>query len=174
MIVTRHTDARAALFAGALSASLLCGAWFFQYVLGYAPCIMCYWQRYAHMAVFAIAAAIFLARAAFGPGKGLPKQLGPILLILMLLVSAGLGAFHVGVEFGWWEGPKACAASNVGDLGIIDPNDPLAILDAPAGPISCSDVAWAFLGISMAGWNALLSVLGAVGVWRLGFKTEAL
>ncbi|MEM9599702.1 MAG: disulfide bond formation protein B [Pseudomonadota bacterium] len=171
----KHADARAALFAGALSLSLLCGAWFFQYVLGYAPCIMCYWQRYAHMAVLAVAIAVILARGAFGvsasgQGRGLPLWLGPVLLILLLLFSAGLGGFHVGVEFGWWEGPKACAAGAVGDLPTIDPDDPLSFLDNPIRPPACSDVAWAFLGISMAGWNALISLLGAIGVWVLTFR----
>lgn len=174
----QHSDARAALFAGGLSAALLCGAWFFQYVLGYAPCIMCYWQRYAHMAVFAIALAVILSRAVFGSGsagkaRGLPLWLGPALLMLALLYSAGLGSFHVGVEFGWWEGPKACAAGAIGDLPKIDPNDPLGFLDNPIKPPACSDVAWAFLGISMAGWNALISLLGAVGVWYLGFRKAA-
>ena len=172
----RHSDARAALFAGALSLALLCGAWIFQYGLGYAPCIMCYWQRYAHMAVVAVAMAVILARAAFGAVpplgtlRGLPKWMGPSLLILLLLTSAKLGAFHVGVEFGWWDGPKACAAGSIGDLGPIDSNDPLAFLDKPIGPVTCSDVAWSLLGISMAGWNALLSLLGAIGTWRLGFR----
>ncbi|WP_298916646.1 disulfide bond formation protein B [uncultured Algimonas sp.] len=170
----RHSDARAALFAGLLSLALLCGAWFFQYVLGYAPCIMCYWQRQAHIAVIAVAVAVILARAAFGEGpegrgRGLPKWLGPLLLIALLLFSAGLGAFHVGVELGLWEGPQACAAVEVGELGAIDPNDPLSMLDKPVGPIACSDVAWSLLGISMAGWNALASLLGVLGTWKLGF-----
>lgn len=171
----RHKDTRAALFGGALSLSLLVGAWVFQYGLGYAPCIMCYWQRHAHIAVIAAAVAIILARAAFGEtedgqAKGLPLWLGPLLLILLLLFSAGLGGFHVGVEFGWWDGPQACAAGSISDLGPIDPNDPLAILDGPLKGPACSDVPWAFLGISMAGWNALISLFGAVGVYRLGFS----
>lgn len=169
----RHSDARAALFAGVLSLGLLCGAWIFQYGFGYAPCIMCYWQRHAHKAVLAVAVAVLLARAAFGEdedgnAKGLPLWLGPTLLIALLLVSAGLGSFHVGVEFGWWEGPKACAAGALGEMTQIDPDDPLAFLDDPVGPVACSDVVWSFLGLSMAGWNALLSLAGAVGTWILG------
>ena len=169
----RHSDARAALFAGALSLGLLCGAWFFQYGLGYAPCIMCYWQRHAHKAVLAAAIAVLLARAAFGEdeagqARGLPLWLGPLLLTGLLLVSAGLGGYHVGVEFGWWEGPKACAAGAIGSMAEIDPTDPLSFLDDPIGPIACSDVVWSFLGISMAGWNALISLAGAIGTWILG------
>ena len=158
----KRPDARAALFGFVISAALLGGAWFFQYVLGYAPCIMCYWQRHAHKVVLAVAAATIAAHA-FG---GLPRWLGPMLLVSAFVGSFVLGAFHVGVEFGLWDGPAACAAS-VGDLPSIDPNDPLAILDGEfAGP-SCSDVAWRFLGISMAGWNALISLFGALGTYRL-------
>ena len=166
----QHTDVRAALFAGVLSFGLLSGAWIFQYGFGYAPCIMCFWQRYAHMAVIGIAVAVILARAAFGADGALPKWLGPALLVIALLGSAGLGGFHVGVEFGWWEGPKACAAANISDLSAIDPDDPLAFLNAPLGPIACSDVVWSFLGLSMAGWNMLVSLLGAVGTAYLGFR----
>lgn len=165
----QHSDVRAALFAGVLSFGLLSGAWIFQYGFGYAPCIMCFWQRYAHMAVIGIAVAVILARAAFGTGEALPKWLGPALLIVALLGSAGLGGFHVGVEFGWWEGPKACAAANISDLAVIDPNDPLAFLSEPLGPIACSDVVWSFLGLSMAGWNMLVSLVGAIGTYYLGF-----
>jgi disulfide bond formation protein DsbB len=100
----------------------------------------------------------------------LPKWLGPALLIVGLLGSAGLGGFHVGVEFGWWEGPKGCAAANIDDLAAINPDDPLSFLSEPLGPISCSDVVWSFLGLSMAGWNMLVSLLGAVGTAYLGFR----
>jgi disulfide bond formation protein DsbB len=170
----KYRDARAALFAGALSLGLLCGAWIFQYGFGYAPCIMCYWQRDAHKAVLAVAVAVLLARAAFGEGpdgraRGLPFWLGPGLLVALLLVSAGVASFHVGVEFGWWDGPKACAAAPIGELGAIDPDDPLSFLDGPVEPIACSDVVWSFLGLSMAGWNALISLLGALGTAKLGF-----
>lgn len=131
---------------------------------------MCFWQRYAHMAVIGIAVAVILARAAFGPDRGLPTWLGPPVLILALLGSAGLGGFHVGVEFGWWDGPKACAAANLSHLAAIDPNDPLAFLSEPLGPIACSDVVWSFLGVSMAGWNMILSLTGVIGTAYLGFR----
>ena len=172
-----YRDARAALFAGLLSLGLLCGAWIFQYGFGYDPCIVCYWQRHAHKAVLAAAVAVLLARAAFGvdakgQAKALPYWLGPALLTLLLLGSAGLGTYHVGVELGLWEGPKACAVGSVGELPPVDPNDPLSFLDGPIGPIACSDVVWSFLGLSMAGWNALISLAGAIGTAWLGIKSR--
>ena len=163
----RRSDARAALFAAVISAGLLGGAWFFQYVLGYAPCIMCYWQRHAHKIVLALAAATIAAHAV----GGLPRWLGPTLLVSAFVGSAVLGSFHVGVEFGWWEGPAACAA-NTGPLPTIDPSDPLSILDGEIRGPSCADVAWSFLGVSMAGWNAVASLFGAIGTLYLATRRE--
>lgn len=157
------SDARCALFAGGLSAALLIGAWIFQYGFGYAPCTLCYWQRYAHMAIIATSAGLLLTR-----GVGfVPPRAAAMILILLLLISVAFGAYHAGVELSFWEGPKAC--SGVGAVNI-DLSDPLAGLDATIKAPSCGDVAWSFLGISMAGWNALISLLGAFGVWWLGFR----
>ncbi len=160
-------DVRAALFGGALSLGLLVGAWIFQYGFGYAPCIMCYWQRYAHMGVIGIAVAIIAFRALFGP-RFLPSGFSLALLILALLLSAGLASYHVGVEFGVLEGPKQCAAGTPGGTTAYNLEDPLAVLDQPIAGPSCSDVTWRFLGLSMAAWNALLSLAGALGVAKLG------
>ena len=165
----RAPDARAAVLGGGLSLGLLVGAWVFQYGLGYAPCVMCYWQRYAHMGVIGVALAVLGYRAAFGRGRGLPTGLGPALLVLALLGSAGLGLYHVGVEQGVFAGPQLCAA-DVGGRLEYDLDDPLAALDGPVSGPSCSDVVWSFLGLSMAGWNALLSLSGALGVAWIGLK----
>ncbi|WP_409432827.1 disulfide bond formation protein B [Litorimonas sp. RW-G-Af-16] len=151
-----HHPASAALFALLLSSGLLVGAWIFQYGFGYAPCTMCYWQRHAHKAV------IVLAALALGIGLMSPKTRTPLLAltVLALLVSGGLGAYHTGVEFGFWDGPKECSAGGVGDFAF-DPADPLAALDKPIKPPSCSEAVWHFLGLSMAAWNAILSFGGA-------------
>jgi disulfide bond formation protein DsbB len=132
---------------------------------------MCYWQRYAHMGVLGIAAAIIPVRLAFGP-RLLPQWLGPTLLILALLFSAGLAGYHVGVEFGLLEGPRQCAAGTPGTLAPYDLNDPLAVLDGPISGPSCSDVAWRFLGLSMAAWNGVFSLGGALGVAKLGLAAK--
>ena len=141
-----------------LSGGLLGGAWFFEYVLHYAPCQMCYWQRHAHKTVLAIAAiAIGLALA----GKRYPRAFA-LLLGLAFLVSFGLAFWHVGVEYKWWEGPKTCMAGGTLDIDLID--DPTKFWEQAdkAKPPACSDAAWWFLGLSMAGWNAAASFAGAV------------
>ena len=160
-------DARAALFAGGLSASLLIGAYIFQYGFNYPPCTLCYWQRYTHMVVVAASLGIVLTRG-IGP---VPPKLSSGLLILLLLGCVGTAGYHMGVEFKLWDGPQACSAQGI-TIPEIDPNDPLAALDGPIRPPACSDIAWSFLGLSMAGWNALISLLGAIGVWWLGFKAN--
>jgi len=142
------------IFALILSGGLLCGAWFFEFVLGYDPCTMCYWQRWAHWGVLIIAAlALGLSRT-----DQKHARLFAALIALAFLVSFGLALWHVGVEYKWWQGPQTCAAgSGTFDFDI---NDPLAGLEN-AKPPACSVAAWRFLGLSMAGWNALVSLGGA-------------
>lgn len=135
--------------AGLGSALLLAGAFVFQ-MLGYAPCKMCIWQRYPH----AIAAAL-----------GLIAFFVPVPALLMLgalaaLTTGGIGIYHVGVEQGWWEGPSSCTSSAIGDLSAADLMN--QIMSAPL--VRCDDIAWSLAGISMAGWNALLS-FALAGLW---------
>lgn len=141
-----------------LSGGLLCGAWFFQYVLGYAPCQMCYWQRHAHKAVLAVAViAIFANKFGFGRPGFWASLIG-----VALLVSFGMGVWHMGVEYKWWEGPKTCM-TGVPKLGAYNGASLLEALDKPVKMPGCSNAAWRFLGLSMAGWNALISLGGAAG-----------
>jgi len=142
------------VFALLLSGALLCGAWIFQYGFGYDPCQMCYWQRHAHKGVLAVAAAAILLTFA---GKTYPRAFA-FLIGLAFLVSFGLAFWHMGVEYEWWEGPKSCA------VGALDPDfDPTKIweeVDKIKLP-ACTAVPWKFI-LSMAGWNALFSAIGAI------------
>jgi len=145
-----------------LSASLLIGAWVFQYGFGYAPCTMCYWQRHAHKVIIGLAVLALVLRK-----LGQNKLDAPLiwLLVLAFLGSAALGFYHTGVEYKWWEGPKTCSGGGVNFiLPDIDPNDPLAALNKPIKGPSCSDAVWHFIGLSMAAWNAILSFIGAAFV----------
>jgi disulfide bond formation protein DsbB len=77
------------------------------------------------------------------------------LLALVFIVSAGLGAYHSGVEWGFWAGPSDCgggAASSAGKVG-----DFLNQLQNTR-VVSCTEAAWRFLGLSLAGWNVLISL----------------
>ncbi len=126
------------------SAATLAAALGFQYLGGLAPCPLCVWQRWPHVAAVALGALALAAgwRAAAAGGA------------LAMLVGAGLGAHHVGVEQGWWLGPTSCSAAPIAGM---TPEQLLAqIMAAPL--VRCDEIAWSFLGLSMAGWNAALSL----------------
>lgn len=152
-ISIRHYPVLALLISG----GLLIGAWIFQYGLGYAPCQMCYWQRDAHKVVIVLAVIGIIANKL---GRGSPR-LWAILISLALAGSFGVAMWHVGVEYGWWEGPKTCMAGST-DITQIDPTKLLDSLNDPFKMPACSEAAWRFLGLSMAGWNALVSLLAAI------------
>lgn len=137
------------LIAAGGSLALLLGAFGFQ-LAGYAPCHLCWLQRYPHMA------AVVLGLGALA----LPGRLLPALGGLAALTTAGIGAYHTGVERGWWEGPQTCTSGGVGGLSA---DELLAQINA-APLIRCDEVAWALAGISMASWNMILSV-GLALIW---------
>jgi len=135
-------------------ALLLAGAYTSEYGFGLFPCEMCWWQRYPHFAAVALA---LLSTAAQ------PRRLWIALAALAILASGLVGAFHAGVEYGWWEGITACA-SNIEAGG-----DPLAaIMNAPL--VRCDVAPWTLAGISLAGFNALVSVTSAVAIFVLVAK----
>lgn len=137
------------------SAALLAGAFAFQYIGGLAPCELCLWQRWPH----AVAVAIGLLAFA------LPWRLWAALGALAALATAGLGLNHTGVERGWWAGPGTCSGGVSGDLST---GDLLAqILAAPL--VRCDQVAWSMAGLSMASWNAVLS-LALAGLWLAALR----
>lgn len=138
--------------AAAGSAGMLAGAFAFQYLGGYIPCDLCLWQRWPHAA--AVAAGIL---ALLIP----PRMLWRFLGLASALTASGLGVFHTGVERGWWTGPTTC--SGQGDIGALSPDDLLnQILAAPV--VRCTEVTWSLLGLSMASWNAIIS-LGLALLW---------
>ena len=143
-----------------LSVLLLAGALAFEHWGHLAPCQMCYWQRHAHKAVLAFAGLAILVRFL---SKSDTYMRGFAALIgLAFLVSFALAFWHVGVEYGWWTGPKSCLAAPV-DISRIDMDN---VFDTPIKGPACSDVPWSLLGISMAGYNGLLSMLAALFCFR--------
>jgi len=153
---TRLKQAR--LLALLIPAGLLGGALFSQYVGGLYPCEMCYWQRWPH------GAAILLALGAILSPLHSPRtRLLVMLAALAIAVSGAIGLFHAGVELGWWEGITLCTTNGATSLEDI--------LKVPL--VRCDQVQWAFLGISMAGWNAIVSLGGATLIAFLAMRKAA-
>ncbi|MBL9048876.1 MAG: disulfide bond formation protein B [Tabrizicola sp.] len=138
------------------SVGLLGGAFAFQYLGGLAPCQLCLYQRWPH------AAAILIGLVALLTGwRGL-AWLGA----LAALATAGIGVFHVGVEQLWWEGLATCTAGSIEGISTADLLNPAADV---AAPVRCDQIAWQMLGISMAGWNAIISLCLAV-IWVMAAR----
>ena len=146
------------VLAGGGSLALLAGAFLFQ-SLGYAPCALCLWQRWPH------AAAIAIAVVALALGVRALAWLGA----LAALTTAGIGLYHTGVERDWWEGPTSCSGGAT-DLGSLY-GAALLSMDAPS-IVLCDEVAWEFLTLSMASWNALFSIALAV-IWIMAARRPA-
>lgn len=136
------------LLAAAGSGALLGGAYYFQYVVGLAPCTMCYWQRWPHMVAIAAGLCALLAYAR-------PRLALVLLMVAIsgLLVTAVIGAYHVGVEYRWWPGPQTCS----GNIPVGLTADQLKKYLFGAKMVRCDETAWSLWGVSMAGWNVICS-----------------
>lgn len=152
------SDRLARNIALAVPLALLAGAYLSQYAFGLYPCEMCWWQRYPHI----------IALGSAGLAFGVPRFRALVALAaLAIALSGAIGAFHAGVEYGWWQGLTACTAPASGNPG----DDPLkAIIDAPL--VRCDVAPWTLAGISLAGWNFLFSLAGALAIAILLAKKE--
>lgn len=142
------------LLLGCAALVLILGALGFQYLDNLPPCEMCMWQRYPHIA----AAIVGIGGYAFLRMKLLPASAAaPIAMLTLLLiaVSGAIGVFHAGVEWQWWKGLQACTGSAFQSSG--------GPLDLNAPVVRCDRAAWRLFGISLAGYNALLSFAIAGG-----------
>ena len=144
-LIAWMTIRRGLCFTGAISACLLGGAFAFEYLGGLMPCTMCIWQRWPHVIII-VAALIGL--------RGITPATMVGLIAITAAVSIGLGGYHAGVEWHLWQGPGGCTASLETNMAVTDLVDQL--LATPV--VRCDEVAWSFLGISMAGWNVIFSM----------------
>jgi disulfide bond formation protein DsbB len=152
--------AQAALLIAALAAATILGAYFFQFVLGYAPCPLCLEQRIPYYVAIPLALAVAAAGAWGAPARLLALALG--LIAIVMLIGAGLGVYHAGVEWKWWLGPSDCSGP-VTSFGAAG-NLLQTIESTPV--VRCDEAAWRFLGLSLAGYNALISLaLAGVALW---------
>jgi disulfide bond formation protein DsbB len=144
-----------------LPVGLLGGAMGSQYLGGLIPCEMCFWQRWPH------AGAILLAALAFTAPADAPRSRRLVVLAaLAIAISGAIGVYHAGVEAGIFEGFTTCTAN--ASAGASTAELLKQITHAPL--IRCDQVQFRFLGISMAGWNAVLSLGGAALILLLSRK----
>jgi disulfide bond formation protein DsbB len=149
--MTRFAQAR--LAALLIPAALMAGALGSQYLGGLFPCEMCHWQRWPHYAAIALALIACL----------IPERpFGRVLVgmaVAAIFASGLIGVFHAGVEYRFWPGITRCSAPPSGGSSA----DLLTqIMATPM--IQCDVPQWTLFGISLAGFNAILSILGALGI----------
>ena len=146
-----------------VGALTICGFFFFEYVLGYPPCPLCLDQRNAFYVSVPLAALLWL-----GANHGASSKVmiaGFAVIAAIMLWNAGLSAYHAGVEWKFWPGPADCSGP-INSLGSA--NDMLKRLQN-IRIVRCDEAAWRFLGISLAGYDVLVSLfLAATAAW--GFK----
>jgi disulfide bond formation protein DsbB len=144
------------------AAATIGGALVFEHGWGYIPCKLCLIQRNPYYLAIPLALV-----AAVLPPKW--TRAGLWLLALVFVVSAGLGAYHAGVEWGFWAGPSDCggAPASAGNMG-----DFLSQLQTTR-VVSCTEAAWRFLGLSLAGWNVLISLALAAFAAVMAYEGRA-
>ncbi len=133
----------------------MAGALGSQYIGGLPPCEMCHWQRWPHYAAIGLALpALFFSNC---------KAKGPLVFAAALAIgiSGAIGAFHAGVEYGWWQGLTQCAQP----LSISGGDFMKQIMNAPL--IRCDQAPWSLFGISLAGYNAILSLSGMMAIFAM-------
>jgi disulfide bond formation protein DsbB len=152
-----RNDETARLLALLLPLGLLGGALGSQYIGGLHPCEMCYWQRWPHGAAILLAALAFTAPASSSRSRTLT-----LLAAAAIAISGAIGVYHAGVEAGIFQGFTTCTTTR--GMTLQD------IINAPL--VRCDQVQWSLFGISMAGWNAILSLTGAALITTLALKAR--
>lgn len=137
-MLTQLTPNRTAAFVAIALFVIVGGAWIFEYA-GYPPCELCLMQRWAYYAGIPLGAVLAFARPTWA-------RAGLVVLGVMLVANAVFGVYHSGVEWKWWAGPAACSGGDI-SVGLPDLTKP---------GVMCNEAAIRILGLSLAGWNAIL------------------
>ena len=150
----------AAAIIAVVGALTICGFYFFQYVMLLAPCPLCLEQRYAFYVCVPLALLLWL-----GANHGASSKVliaGFLVIAVFMLWNTGLSAYHAGVEWKFWPGPNDCSGP-IDKFGSV--RDLLNQLQR-ISLVRCDEVTWSFLGLSLAGWDVLVSLsLAAVAAW---------
>ena len=156
------------LIAALISAGLLAGAYAFEIFGDYPPCPLCVEQRWAHLYIAVAAALLYAGLAVIKPGSAIARA-GVGLIAVGFFSSAWLAGRHAGMEYGFWEIP--CQSMDFGEPTAADLFD---ALDQPRNVVPCDEAAWWLFGVSMAGYNALISAaagaMSLISVFRTPYR----
>jgi disulfide bond formation protein DsbB len=159
-LARREPQLTAAALIAVIGVLTICGFFFFQYVLGYPPCPLCLQQRDAYYVSVPLAALLWLGASQDAANKVM--ILGFAVIAAVMLWNTGLSAYHAGVEWKFWPGPSDCSGpiTNFGSAGDLMKR----LQDIHV--VRCDEAAWRFLGISLAGYDVLVSLLlAAIAAW---------
>jgi len=166
--IRRQPAAAAAFAIFIISGATLLGAWYFEYVVKLPPCPLCLEQRLPYHVVIPL--SLLLAIAALVRAPHALVSVGLLAIAAAMLCGAALGGYHVGVEWHWWPGPADCS----GPLTDFNAKGPLLNQLQSIRVVRCDEAAWRFLGISLAGYNVLISLLlAAIAAWGLSAARSA-
>jgi disulfide bond formation protein DsbB len=161
--------AAAALAICVISAATILGAWFFEYVLKYPPCELCLEERLPYHIVIPLSLLLTIAALVQAPQKLL--TVGFVAILIAAICGAVLGAYHAGVEWHFWPGPTACT----GSLNNLNAGGSILGQLQSINVVMCDQAAWRFLGISLAGYNVLISLaMAAVALYGLMARRAAI
>jgi disulfide bond formation protein DsbB len=164
----RNPAATAALAIFAVSLATLLGAWFFQFVVKLPPCPLCLEQRIPYYVVIPLSLLVAVAAHLRAPRSIVAASFA--VLLVAMLVSAALGAYHAGVEWRFWAGPTDCS----GPVTDFTTKGPLLDQLQSIRVVRCDEAALRFLGISLAGYNVLVSLaLAAVAAFGFAARNRA-
>jgi len=156
MPITQRTPFLATLIVGI---AIIGYVLFAQHVQHYAPCELCLRERLPWYLLIGLSLA----------GLVYPARWVLVLIGLTLLVGAGLGLHHAGVEQHWWPGPAECTSGSSGARTIEE----LKAMLMKEKVVQCDEIAWKFLGLSMAAWNGLVSLAAGVAVLFFAVRRHA-
>ena len=152
--------AGAAMVIALVGSATLIGAWIFQYGVGLPPCPLCLEQRIAYYVAIPLAVMILLGLSVGASHKVL--MLALFAIAAAMLWNAGLGVYHSGIEWHWWPGPQDCSGTGADfskSGGLLQQMQNTRV-------VRCDEAAWRFLGLSLAGYNVLISLaLAAAALW---------
>ena len=141
-----------ALLVAAIAIAAILGAYYFEYVVKLAPCPLCLEQRIPYYV--GIPLALIVAVAAWRRMPARLVGLGFAVLAIVFLSGAGLGVYHAGIEWKFWPGPTECS----GQLGQLSGNGGLLEQIQSTSVVRCDEAAWRLFGISLAGYNVIVSL----------------